>query len=68
MPIKPRNNRFEVARVLEHAILTGQLRPGTCLPEMRLAREMGVSQASVPEGPQDLEGLGLVQEYPKRAS
>ena len=68
MPRKPQNNRFEVARILEKAILTGQLRPGVRLPEMRLAEEMGVSQASVREALQDLEGLGLVRKVPNRGS
>ncbi|MBV9850434.1 MAG: GntR family transcriptional regulator [Armatimonadetes bacterium] len=68
MPKRSQNNRFEVARVLERAILTGQFRPGDHLPEMRIAQELGVSQASVREALQDLEGLGLVLKYPNRGS
>ncbi|BDI32492.1 GntR family transcriptional regulator [Capsulimonas corticalis] len=68
MPQTPRNNRLEVARVLERAILTGQYRSGDRLPEMHIARELGVSQASVREALQELEGLGLVLKYPNRGS
>jgi len=63
-----RNNRLDVARTLERAILTGQYRPGDRLPEMHIARNLGVSQASVREALQDLEGLGLVLKYPNRGS
>lgn len=53
---------------MENAILTGQFHPGDRLPEMRIAQELGVSQASVREALQDLEGLGLVLKYPNRGS
>lgn len=65
---KSRTNRFEVARVLEQAILSGRFRPGDRLPEMRIAQVLGVSQASVREALQDLEGLGLAQKNPNRGS
>ena len=65
---KSENNRFEVARLLERAILAGQFRPGDRLPEMNIARELGVSQASVREALQDLENLGLVLKFPNRGS
>ena len=68
MPKNSQNNRFEVARLLERAILTSQFRPGDRLPEMRIAKELGVSQASVREALQDLEGLGLVLKSPNRGS
>ena len=68
MPKKAHNNRFEVARVLENAVLMGQFPPGARLPEMHIARELGVSQASVREALQHLEGLGLVRKYPNRGT
>lgn len=71
MPHKPHRSgfsRFEIAQVLEDAILGGEFRPGDRLPEMRIAQEMGVSQASVREALQDLESRGLVVKYPNRGS
>lgn len=54
------NKRLEIARLLEQAILTGRLAPGARLPEIRLGREMGVSQAIIREALQDLEARGLI--------
>lgn len=62
------NKRAEIARLLESAILSGLLKPGMRLPEMRLGRELGVSQAIVREALQDLESFGLVVKYPNRGS
>lgn len=63
-----RTKRIEVARLLEDAILTGRLTPGTRLRELKLAAEFGVSQASIREALQHLESLGLVVKYPNRGS
>jgi len=60
--------RHQVARLLEKAILAGQLRPGARLHEMKLASELNVSQASIREALQELEGLGFVIKYPNRGS
>ena len=60
--------RHQVARLLEKAILTGRLRPGARLHEMKLASELNVSQASIREALQELEGLGFVIKYPNRGS
>jgi DNA-binding GntR family transcriptional regulator len=71
MPVskpKVRTKRIEVARLLEDAILTGRLTPGTRLRELKLAAEFGVSQASIREALQHLESLGLVVKYPNRGS
>lgn len=62
------NNRFTVAAQLEERILTGKLRPGDRLPEMTLARDLGVSQASMREALQELESRGLIVKYPNRGS
>ncbi len=61
-------NRFAVASQLEARILTGKLKPGDRLPEMTLARELGVSQASMREALQELEARGLIVKYPNRGS
>jgi len=64
----PINKREWVTRLLQEAILCGQLRPGTRLPEIRLGRELGVSQAIVREALQELEGLGLIAKKPRQGS
>ena len=66
--LKPANNRFSVASQLEERILTGKIKPGERLPEMTLARELGVSQAGIREALQELESLGLVVKHPNRGS
>ncbi len=60
MPKGSGNRRLEVVGYLESAVLSGKLKPGTHLPEVRLARELGVSQAIVREALQELEGRGLI--------
>ena len=62
------NKRAELTRLLQEAILCGQLKPGTRLPEIRLGRELGVSQAIVREALQELEGLGLIAKKPGQGS
>lgn len=42
-------------------MIAGDLQPGDRLIEMRIAKEMGTSQAPVREALRELEGLGLVQ-------
>ena len=66
--VKPANNRFSVASQLEERILTGKIKSGERLPEMTLAKELGVSQAGVREALQELESLGLVVKHPNRGS
>ena len=66
--LKSANNRFSVASQLEERILTGKIKPGERLPEMTLARELGVSQAGIREALQELERLGLVVKHPNRGS
>ena len=68
MPRSLINKRLEVARIVESAILSGLLKPGARLPEIRLGRELGVSQAIVREVLQDLESLGLVVKRPNGGS
>ncbi len=68
MPRGTTNKRIEVAHLLESTILSGLLKPGTHLPEIRLGREIGVSQAIIREALQDLESLGLVVKRPNRGT
>ncbi|MEW5978424.1 MAG: GntR family transcriptional regulator [Acidobacteriota bacterium] len=68
MSDKSRTKRHEVARLLERQILTGRFAPGSKLTELRLAAELKVSQASLREALQELEGLGLVVKYPNKGT
>ena len=52
--------RSRVVNLLKDAIFSGKLEPGEALPEIRLARELQVSQATVREALVQLEQLGLV--------
>ncbi len=65
---KTLSKRAEVTSLLQEAILYGHLKPGTRLPEIRLGRELGVSQAIVREALQELEGLGLIAKKPGQGS
>jgi DNA-binding GntR family transcriptional regulator len=67
-PKRNKTKRHEVARQLENAILAGRLRPADRLPELKLASELGVSQACIREALQELEALGLVVKHPNRGS
>lgn len=66
MPPKPENgSRTEtVTALLREAIFQGKFPPGTPLREIRLAREMSVSQATIRESLQKLEHAGLVVRVP----
>jgi DNA-binding GntR family transcriptional regulator len=50
----------QVTEQLEDAILRGLLLPGEEVPQLKLARQFGVSQAAIREALQELEHRGLV--------
>jgi DNA-binding GntR family transcriptional regulator len=58
----------QTRRAILHQILTGALRPGERLLEAKLAKELGVSQATVNAALQDLHNQGLVTKLPNRSS
>jgi DNA-binding GntR family transcriptional regulator len=60
--------REEVKNVLLERILSGHYAPGERLIEIRIAQELGVSQAPVREALRDLEQLGCVEYAPFRGS
>ena len=62
------SHRFSLAVELEGRILTGRVKPGEHLREAVLAKELDVSQASIREALQDLEGRGLVVKIPNRGT
>lgn len=59
----------EVAAVLRHQILSGELVPGTRLPSLReLAEELGVARMTVIQSMNALEEEGLVEKHPGRGT
>ncbi len=67
MPTTAASGNSRVSRAvdqLREAIFKGQLAPGSSLGEQTLARELGVSQATVREALQRLEHAGLVTRKP----
>lgn len=57
-----------VTQVVEQAISSGKLEPGTRLRETQLAEEIGVSRTSVREGLYALQEAGLVTLLPNRGA
>ena len=60
--------REEVKNVLLKRILSGHYEPGERLVEIRIAQELGVSQAPVREALRDLEFVRLVESVPFRGA
>lgn len=58
----------QVRRAILHQILSGTLRPGERLLEGKLAKELGVSQATVNAALQDLHNQGLVTKLLNRST
>lgn len=58
--------RTKVIDELKEAIFSGRLRPGEPLPELKLAHEFQVSQATVREALNNLEVLGLIERVRNR--
>jgi DNA-binding GntR family transcriptional regulator len=52
--------RLHIADLIEEAILSGEIRPGDEVPQLKLSKEWGVSQPSIREALQELEYRGLV--------
>ena len=62
--IKSRSLSAQVVTALRTAIFSGHLAPGQPLRELHLARELGVSQATIREALAQLERFGLVVRTP----
>lgn len=63
-PVKFESLSVRVVTALRSAIFSGRLEPGQPLRELHLARELGVSQATVREALGRLERFGLVVRTP----
>ena len=62
--VKSESLRTQVVTALRAAIFAGRLAPGQPLRELHLARELGVSQATIREALSQLERFGLVVRTP----
>lgn len=67
-PVRTETLSQQTARILQDAIFTGQLKPGQLLRELALAKQLGVSQATIREALAQLEQLGLVSKTANRAT
>ena len=67
-PVKSKPLSAQVVSALRTAIFSGRLAPGEALRELHLARELGVSQATVREALAQLERFGLVVRTPNIAT
>lgn len=63
-PILDTTRRAEIVGRLRHAILTGQLRPGQKVNELRIAEQMRVSRAPLREAIRELIQEGLLTNIP----
>ena len=67
-PVQYRSMAEQIATTLRRAIADGKLNPGTHLPEVQIAREMGTSRAPLREALIQLEREGLVVRQPNRGT
>lgn len=64
----PKSVVDQVADRLREAITSGQIPPGSKLPETRLAQQMGVSRIPIREALARLEAEGLIKRIPYRGT
>ncbi len=65
---RPETLTEAVARHVRDAIVRGDYAPGSALPEIRLAADLGTSRGTVREALRGLEDQGLVEVVPHRGS
>lgn len=66
--LKRENLRDAVIRLIEEALLMGELAPGSRIVEAELARQAGISRGPVREAIQQLVGEGVLVHYPSRGT
>ncbi len=66
--LKRENLRDAVIRLIEDALLRGELPPGSRIVEAELARQAGISRGPVREAIQQLVGEGVLVQYPSRGT
>lgn len=67
-PSRPESLRTQVVDILKEAIFSGKFKPGQPLAEIRLAKSLNVSQATVREALGQLEKVGLVLRIPNKSA
>jgi DNA-binding GntR family transcriptional regulator len=65
---RPETLAAAVAKHIRDAIIRGEYAPGSALPEVRLADQLGTSRGTVREALRELDELGLVDIVPHRGS
>lgn len=68
LPTKPELLKSQVGEILKEAIFSGKLKPGQTLAEIRLAKSLDVSQATIREALAQLEQVGIVVRIPNRST
>src|SRR5271154_1022986 len=68
MPKGPGSKVDEITQLLQHAIVTGELAPGSVLTQDQLSSELGVSRTPVREALRQVAALGLVTIEPNRGA
>lgn len=66
--LRRENLRDGVIRIIENALLKGELAPGSRIVEAELARRAGISRGPVREAIQQLVGEGVLVQYPSRGT
>lgn len=66
--LKRENLRDAVIRLIEEALLRGELAPGSRIVEAELARQAGISRGPVREAIQQLVGERVLVNYPSRGT
>ena len=66
--LKRESLRDAVLRLIEEALLNGELQPGDRIVEARLARQAGISRGPVREAIRQLVGEGILVSYPSRGT
>lgn len=64
--VESRTLAEQAFHVMEHAILSGELKPGEELAEVELSEKYGVSRGPIREALRQLSAIGLVQLTPRR--
>jgi DNA-binding GntR family transcriptional regulator len=66
--IRPFSKKDRVVLAIREAIVSGRMKPGDAIVEIRVAKQLGVGQPLVREALLDLEHQGFVQRVPHRGT
>jgi len=68
LPLKRESLRDAVVKLIEEALLNGELQPGNRIVEADLAQRAGISRGPVREAIRQLVGEGILVSYPSRGT